>query len=169
MTPTRRGTGDETPKRKTPARKKPSARRKASGGRSGGGRKAATPQAAFSEPTIGTTIGSYLIEAPLGRGGMGVLFRATDQRAATRGRRVALKVLAPSLVADERFRRRFERESQMAASLDHPNIVPIYEAGEDAGVLFIAMRYVEGEDLHTYLARTGPLDPEAAVALVAQV
>ncbi|MGH2684292.1 MAG: serine/threonine-protein kinase, partial [Actinomycetota bacterium] len=170
MSPARRGSGEEpgTPKRKTPARKKPTAPRKAAGRKPSAPRKRAAP-GAFTEPAVGSTIGSYLIEAPLGRGGMGVLFRAADQRPATKGRRVALKVLSPSLAADDRFRRRFERESQMAASLDHPNIVPVFEAGEDAGVLYIAMRYVEGEDLHAYLARTGPLDPAAAIALLSQI
>jgi len=122
-----------------------------------------------SDPRIGTTLGSYKIEALLGRGGMGVVYRAEDQRPGTRGRKVALKVLAPELSADERFRQRFERESQMAASLDHPNIVPVFEAGDVDGLLYIAMRHVGGEDLHSLLRRTGALAPERAVVIMAQV
>ncbi len=114
-------------------------------------------------------LGSYRIEELLGRGGMGVVYRAEDQRPGTRGRKVALKVLAPELSADERFRQRFERESQMAASLDHPNIVPVYEAGEEEGLLYIAMRFVGGEDLRHLLQRQGALPADRALSLVAQV
>jgi serine/threonine-protein kinase len=83
-------------------------------------------------------------------------------------RRVALKVLAPQLSEDERFRSRFERESRLAASIDHPNVIPIYEAGEHKGELFIAMRYVEGTDLRTVLS-DGPLDPIRTVTIIQQV
>jgi YVTN family beta-propeller protein len=81
---------------------------------------------------------------------------------------VALKLLAPELAEDERFRERFLRESRLAASLDHPNVIPIYEAGESEGVLFIAMRYVEGTDLKRLLEKDGKLEPARALALLAQ-
>jgi len=97
---------------------------------------------------------------------MSVVYRAHDLAL---DRRVALKLLAPELAEDERFRSRFLRESRMAASLDHPNVVPIYEAGESEGLLCIAMRYVEGTDLKSLLRREGALDPEHALAYCAQV
>ena len=89
----------------------------------------------------GTEIAGYRIESLIGRGGMAVVYRAEDMRL---GRKVALKLLTPQLADSEQFRQRFIRESRLAASLDHPNIVPIYEAGEADGQLFIAMRYVLG-------------------------
>ena len=94
-----------------------------------------------TDPRIGTEFVGYRIEVLLGRGGMGVVYRAEDLRLK---RKVALKLLAPELAEDNRFRERFLRESELAASLDHPHIVPIYSAGEVDGQLFIAMRYVEG-------------------------
>ena len=99
-----------------------------------------------ADPRIGTDLGSYRIEAVIGRGGMGVVYRAEQLGLA---RKVALKILAPVLVDDEAFRQRFVRESQMAAAIDHPNILPIYEAGEVDGVYFLAMRFVDGADLET--------------------
>src|SRR5205085_12022619 len=83
-------------------------------------------------------------------------------------RKVALKLLAPELADDDRFRERFLRESQLAASLDHPNVVPVYDADETDGVLYIAMRYVEGADLRELLRRSSPLTPARAVAIVGQ-
>src|SRR5687767_6976994 len=100
----------------------------------------------------GTEIAGYRIESLIGRGGMAVVYRAEDVRL---GRRVALKLLSPQLADNEQFRQRFIRESRLAASLDHPNIVPIYEAGEADGQLFIAMRYVVGSDLKALLAAEG--------------
>jgi serine/threonine-protein kinase len=97
---------------------------------------------------------------------MGAVYRAEDVRL---GRKVAVKLLAPELAENERFRERFLRESQLAASLDHPHIVPIYAAGEAEGQLFLAMRYVEGYDLRQLLAREGPLPPARALRLVEQV
>ena len=113
----------------------------------------------------GSQIADYRIEAVLGRGGMSVVYLAEDLRLK---RRVALKLLTPALAADERFRDRFLRESELAASLDHANVIPIYEAGEADGSLFIAMRYVEGSDLKALL-RDGPLSQERAVLLAGQV
>ena len=100
----------------------------------------------------------YRIERQLGRGSMGVVYLAEDVQLR---RKVALKILAPTLADDELFRKRFDRESQSAANLDHPNIVPVYAAGEAAGSLYIAMRYVGGGDLRTLLDANGPLEPRA--------
>jgi YVTN family beta-propeller protein len=119
-----------------------------------------------SVPGVGTQLGSYRIEALLGRGGMGVVYRATDLRL---GRQVALKLLAPHVTQDQRFRTRFLAESRLAASIDHAGIVPIYEAGEVDDHLYIAMRYVEGTDLASLLRADGPLAPDRAVGLVAQL
>jgi len=106
------------------------------------------------------------IEAVAGRGGMGVVYRATEIKLS---RRVALKVVAPEGVADRDFTDRFGREVRMAASIDHPNIVPVYGAGEEAGRLYLVMRYVDGTDLHALLRRAGRLEPARAAAIVAQV
>ena len=98
--------------------------------------------------TPGSRFASYRVEALVGRGGMGVVYRATDL---SLERPVALKLIAPELADDERFRGRFLKESRLAASLDHPNVIPIYDAGEHDGHLYLAMRYVEGSDLKTML------------------
>jgi len=119
-----------------------------------------------TDPRIDTSFGRYRIEARLGSGGMGVVYRATDTRL---GRPVALKMLAPERAADPAFRERFLREGRLAAALDHPHVVTVYEADETDGVLYLAMRYVPGPDLGTLLAREGPLAPGRAVELVAQV
>jgi WD40 repeat protein/tRNA A-37 threonylcarbamoyl transferase component Bud32 len=117
------------------------------------------------DPRVGTDLAGYRIESLLGWGGMSVVYLAEDLRLK---RRVAVKLLAAELVEDESFRERFLRESELAASIDHPNIVPIYEAGTTGDHLFIAMRYVEGRDLKERLQR-GQLEPAEAVAIVAQV
>jgi YVTN family beta-propeller protein len=122
--------------------------------------------AVVAEDRIGTELAGYRIERVLGRGGMSVVYLAHDLRLK---RNVALKVLAPELAEDEGFRARFLRESQLAASLDHPNVVPVYEAGEVEGLLYIAMRYVVGADLKALLRAEGALAPERALALVGQV
>jgi serine/threonine protein kinase len=119
-----------------------------------------------SKPDADIQIAGYRIEARVGRGGMGEVYRAVQLNL---GRRVALKILAPELAADDRFRRRFLRESRIAASIDHPSIIPIYETGEDGGLLYIAMRYVDGPDLATVLRREGRLDPTRALAILTQV
>jgi serine/threonine protein kinase len=118
------------------------------------------------DPRIGREFAGYRVEALIGRGGMGAVYRAEDMRL---GRKVALKLLVPELAEDERFRERFLRESRLAAAIDHPNIVPIYQAGEIDGVLFIAMRYVEGQDLGNVLAEKGALEPSNAVAIIEQM
>ena len=118
-----------------------------------------------ADPRIGSELAGYRIERLLGRGGMSVVYLAEDLRL---GRKVALKLLAPELAEDERFRERFLRESRLAASLDHANVIPIYEAGETEGVLYIAMRYVEGTDLKRLLAHEGTLKPRRALDLLGQ-
>ena len=117
------------------------------------------------DPRVGTELAGYRVESLLGFGGMSVVYLAEDLRLK---RRVALKLLAGDLAGDESFRDRFLRESELAASIDHPNIVPIYEAGTTDDLLFIAMRYVEGRDLRERLER-GRLDPAEAIGIVAQV
>src|SRR5262245_46315009 len=97
---------------------------------------------------------------------MGEVFLVRDVRL---GRPVALKLLAASVAEDERFRERLLRESRLAASLDHPNVIPIYEAGEEDGRLFIAMRYVPGGDLGALLRHEGALDPARSVAILEHV
>jgi len=106
------------------------------------------------------------IEAVAGRGGMGVVYRATEL---SLGRPVALKLLAPNRAGDSEFRERFQRESRMAAAIDHPNVIPVYAAGESDGSLYLVMRYVGGTDLHQLLRDHGALAPERAAELVAQV
>jgi YVTN family beta-propeller protein len=119
-----------------------------------------------SQLTAGEDLATYRIESLVGRGGMGEVYRAVDLRL---GRPVALKILAPEIADDERLRERFLRESRLAASLDHPNVLPIYEAGEADGRLFIAMRFVDGTDLRLMLRGSSPLDSVRALALLAPV
>jgi serine/threonine-protein kinase len=114
----------------------------------------------------GTVFAGYRIESVLGRGGMSVVYLAEHLGLE---RKVALKVLAPQLAEDERFHDRFVRESRIAASMEHPAIVPIYEAGEAEGLLFLAMRYVPGTDLHGLIRREGTLDAERTAWIVGEV
>jgi len=116
--------------------------------------------------STGSVVAGYRIESVAGRGGMGVVYRATDLAL---NRCVALKFIAPAMAGDAAFRRRFASESQLAASLDHPNVVPIFHAGEHDGALYLAMRYVEGKDLSTELKEKGRLDAPRATAIVAQI
>ena len=106
------------------------------------------------------------IESVLGRGGMGVVYRA---RQLSLDRVVALKVIAPDFAMDEEFRERFKHESRLAASIEHANVIPVYEAGETDGLLYLIMRYVEGTDLRTLIATEGALESRRAARLVAQV
>ena len=103
------------------------------------------------EPT--GIIGGYRIESVAGRGGMAVVYRATQ---AALQRSVALKLIAPGYARDDEFRRRFLEESRLSAAVEHPNVIPIYEAGDDDGLLFIAMRFIDGLDLETVLAPARP-------------
>ena len=114
----------------------------------------------------GSVFGGYRIESFVARGGMGVIYKATQLALQ---RIVALKVVAPELAHDEAFRERFKREALLAASLDHPNILPVYEAGEIDGQLFLAMRFVIGTDLDSLIKREHVLAADRAAAIVAQV
>src|SRR3954468_815498 len=114
----------------------------------------------------GQRFGAYTLGKLLGRGGMGVVYEAQHVHL---GRTVALKLLSPELSESEDFRTRFLRESRIAASIEHPGIVTVYDAGEVDGVLFLAMRYVRGTDLAAQLAERGPLPPGDAISILDQV
>jgi hypothetical protein len=111
----------------------------------------------------GDVFGDFRIESVAGRGGMGVVYRAVQLDL---GRPVALKLIASDRAADPAFRERFQRESRLAALIDHPNVVPVHGAGEEDGQLYLVMRYVPGTDLHRLLKHEGPLPPERAAAIV---
>ena len=114
----------------------------------------------------GSRVAGYRLEGQIGRGGMAVVFRARDDRL---GRLVALKILAPAMAADKTFQQRFISESRAAAAVDDPHIIPVFEAGEADGVLYIAMRYVGGGDVRTLLDSTGPLPAGRAAAIISPV
>jgi DNA-binding beta-propeller fold protein YncE/predicted Ser/Thr protein kinase len=118
------------------------------------------------EPSIGSTLAGYRIDSLIARGGMGVVYRATQLAL---DRPVALKVIAGELAGDEKFRRRFLSESRLAARLEHPAVVPVYDAREDDGELIVAMRLIEGGDLRKLIDREGPMEPEHAVDLLDQI
>jgi Protein kinase domain len=120
----------------------------------------------WSELSDGDRFAGYRIERRLGRGGMGILYLALEPGLE---RRVALKLIAPEAAADEVFARRFAEESRIAAAIEHPNVVPIYAAGEEDGVPWIAMRYVAGSDLGRRIAREGRLGARQAVDLISQI
>src|SRR3954447_3149932 len=115
---------------------------------------------------IGGQLGNYLIESVIGRGGMSTVYRAVHTRLGTP---VALKVLSPELSSDDAFRERFLREAKMAAGVDHPNVIPIYDTGLSGDSLYIVMRFVQGGDLKTMLTTTGPLTPDQAVEILLPV
>lgn len=114
----------------------------------------------------GSEFAGCRIEGVLGRGGMGVIYRATELRL---GRPVALKLIATEQASDPDVRERFEREARLTASIEHPNVVPVYAAGEEDGHLYLVMRYVPGTDLHHLLRAEGALAPARAASIVAQV
>jgi YVTN family beta-propeller protein len=114
----------------------------------------------------GTIFAGYQIDGVAGEGGMGVVYRATE---IALQRPVALKLIAEDFAGDRKFRERFQRESMLAASIDHPNVIPIYEAGEVDGELYIAMRFVDGTDLLHAVGREGPLEPPRAVRIISHV
>ncbi len=114
----------------------------------------------------GETFAGYRIDEVVARGGMGVVYRAYDPGLE---RPVALKLIAPELAGDERFRERFLRETRIVASLEHPHVLPVHAAGEEDGALFLVSRFVEGEDLGARLRREGPLGPEEALRVVGEV
>src|SRR3954465_11820948 len=115
---------------------------------------------------IGSELAGCRVEEVLGTGGMGVIYRATDLRL---GRPVALKLISADGAATPPRRERFEREARLTASIDHPNVIPVYGAGEEDGHLYLVMRYVPGTDLHALLRREGRLAPGRAAAIVAQI
>ena len=121
---------------------------------------------AGAEIGIGSEFVGYRIDELIGRGGMGVVYRAFDLRLK---RTVALKMIAPELSLDARFRERFARETELAISLEHPNVVPIHDAGDIDGRLYLAMRLVAGTDLRTLLRAEGALEPSRALAICRQV
>ena len=119
----------------------------------------------MSEDLTGRRLGHYRVEDVLGRGGMSVLYRATDVRL---GRKVALKVMAEHITGDSEFRERFVDEARNTSAIDHANVVPLYDFGEVDGMLYIAMRLVDGSDLAS-LVRDGPISAQRALDLLGQV
>lgn len=120
----------------------------------------------MEELTVGSTVAGCRIEGVAGRGGMGVVYRA---RQVALDRAVALKAIRPEVAASTEYQERFRREARLAAAIEHPNVVPVYEAGESGGVLYLVMRWVPGTDLRALIAERGGLAPERAVALLAPV
>jgi non-specific serine/threonine protein kinase len=116
-------------------------------------------------PRIGAEFAGYRVEALVARGGMAAVYRAHHLRL---DRTVALKIIALELAQDDRFRERFLRESRVAAGIDHQNIVPVYDAGEAEGLLYIAMRYVDDTDLRDLLRADAPLEVDRAIAIASQ-
>jgi len=114
----------------------------------------------------GSEFAGYRIEAVAGHGGMGVVYRATQLGL---DRPVALKVIVAGLLGDPRIRERFLRESRAAAAIEHPNVIPIHASGEYDGRAYIAMRFVDGDDLRERVAGSGPLAPAQAATIVARV
>jgi YVTN family beta-propeller protein len=114
----------------------------------------------------GDEFAGHRIAGVAGRGGMGIVYRALQLDLE---RPVALKLIAPALARDEDFRERFVRESRAAAAIDHPNVIPVYSAGDVDGRLFLAMRFVDGADLRTLVRDEGPLAPGRAAQVIAQV
>ena len=121
---------------------------------------------ATDDPRIGKVIAGYRIEERVGRGGMGVVYRAEHLNLR---RRAAIKIIAPDLAESEGFRERFTREARIAAALQHPNIVTVYDAGEVDGMLYLAMQYIEGNDLSAVLRKDGRLRPYRAIDVCRQV
>ncbi|MGH3149220.1 MAG: serine/threonine-protein kinase, partial [Streptosporangiaceae bacterium] len=116
-------------------------------------------------PLVGDEFAGYRLRAVLGRGGMSVVYQAENPRL---GSLIALKVLVPELATDDAFRARFLEESRIAASLNHPNVIPIYDTGSNGGLLYIAMRYVSGTDLRQVMKKRGRVIPSTAVFLLGQ-
>ena len=113
----------------------------------------------------GSLVAGYRLEERIGQGGMAAVFRAYDSRL---DRRVALKILSPSLALDDAFRLRFIRESRAAAAVEDAHIIPVFEAGESDGLLFIAMRYVRGGDVRSLIRQAGPLSAGRVAEIVSQ-
>jgi YVTN family beta-propeller protein len=133
-----------------------------------GGTSPAGDRAGFgaADLAVGSEFADYVIEAEIGRGGMGVVYRV---RHLALDRVLALKLIVPAVSAEPRFRERFRRESRVAASIEHPNVIPVYHAGEERGMLYLAMRFVTGSDLGDLVARSGRLDLGRTAWIVAGV
>jgi serine/threonine protein kinase len=114
----------------------------------------------------GSTFAGYEVESVVGAGGIGILYRARQVRL---DRPVALKLVQPDVARDPVIRERLRREARMVAALDHPNVVPLYEAGEEDGTVFIATRWVDGTELGTLIQDQGPLEPGRAARTAAQI
>ena len=119
-----------------------------------------------ADPHLGRVVAGYRIEERIGRGGMGLVYRAEHLNLR---RRAAIKIIAPDLAESEGFRERFTREARIAAALQHPNIVTVYDAGEVDGLLYLAMQYIEGNDLSAMLRRDRRLRPYRAIDVCRQV
>src|SRR5512144_2452369 len=118
------------------------------------------------DPGEGIHIPGIRLGEVVGRGGMGVVHKAYQERL---DRWIAVKVISPLVADDPAFRTRFEHESKLAAAIEHPNVLPVYDSGEADGRLFIAMRLVEGSDLREAIGRSGGVDPARAVRIIASV
>ena len=116
-------------------------------------------------PLVGDEFAGYRVRSVLGRGGMSVVYQAENLRLSSV---IALKVLAPELAADDVFRARFLEESRIAASLNHPNVIPIYDMGSQDDLLYIAMRYVSGTDMRQMIKKRGRILPASALFLTGQ-
>ena len=114
----------------------------------------------------GSTFGGYEVESVVGAGGIGILYRARQLRL---DRPVALKLVGPEVAGDPVVRERLRREARMVAALDHPNVVPLYEAGEEGGTVYIVTRWVEGTELGTLILSEGPMEPGRAARTAAQI
>jgi serine/threonine protein kinase len=114
----------------------------------------------------GSTIAGYEVEAVVGSGGIGILYRARQLRL---DRPVALKLVDSEVAREPVVRERLRREARTVAALDHPNVVPLYEAGEEDGTVYIATRWVDGTELGTLIQRDGPLEPRRAARIAAQI
>jgi serine/threonine protein kinase len=119
-----------------------------------------------TDPHVGRVVAGYRIEERIGRGGMGVVYRAQHLNLQ---RRAAIKIIAPDLAEASGFRERFNREARIAAALQHPNIVTVYDAGEEDGLLYLAMQFIEGSDLSAVLRSQGRLRPYRAIDVCRQV
>ena len=119
-----------------------------------------------TDPHLGRVVAGYRIEELIGRGGMGLVYRAEHLNLA---RRAAIKLIAPDLAEAAGFRERFNREARIAAALQHPNIVTVYDAGEEDGLLYLAMQHIEGSDLAAFLRTQGRLRPYRALDVCRQV
>ena len=119
-----------------------------------------------ADPHLGRVVAGYRIEERIGRGGMGLVYRAEHINLR---RRAAIKIIAPELAETSGFRERFNREARIAAALQHPNIVTVYDAGEEDGLLYLAMQYIEGSDLSSVLRSQGRLRPYRAIDVCRQV